>query len=509
MLENIDLSLKVTSEEYKKNMEILKNKLGDSQREAWKAGIPIILVFEGWHGSGLAEDINRVILSLDPRGYDFHTMIRPCYEELLKPFLVRFWIRTPVKGKISIFDRSWYSRAIIECFGREKSEEKMRKCLKQVNDFERQLIDDGTLMLKFFLHISEKEHKERFRNMKKNGIPLILDEYEKEGGQNLDFIHSYKENLPYIEEMLEDTDTPYAPWTVVEANDRNFATLKIMVTIINAIQATIAQQTNTSGVQYFNGFNTVVQSLPEPKNSVLEKVDLSKNISEEEYKSLKKFYQEKLEHLHYELFRKKRPFVIVFEGWDAAGKGGNIHRFVEELNPRLYRVIPVGSPNDIEKAHHYLWRFCTAVPKAGHIAIFDRSWYGRVLVERVEKLSSEDEWKRAYREINEFEEILAQSGTIVLKFWLQIDKETQLNRFESRQNDPEKTWKITSDDWRNRSKWDDYEIAVEEMLKKTNTKSAEWVIVESNDKLYSRIKVLKTAVELLEKELESEGKILS
>ncbi|HWR25680.1 MAG TPA: polyphosphate:AMP phosphotransferase [Methanosarcina sp.] len=501
MLEKIDLSQTVKNGEYKKNMEVLKSKLGRVQRKAWELNIPIIIVFEGWHGSGLAEDINRFILSLDPRGYDFHSMLRPCYKEFPKPFLVRFWTRIPVKGKIGIFDRSWYSRAVMDCLENKKFETKMEKCLEQINAFERQLSDDGSLILKFFLHISEKKHKERLKEMEKNGAHLIVDEFEKDNGQNLDFIHDYEDYLPFIEKMLEKTDMPYAPWTIVEANDRDFATLKIMTKVINAIETRIAYMDALPEEQLFNHVNPGIQILPELNNSILEKIDLSKNMSEEEYRQSKKLYQQKLTALQYELFKKKRPLVTVFEGWDAAGKGGDIYRFVENLNPRLYSVIPVGSPNDIEKAHHYLWRFSHAVPKAGHIAIFDRSWYGRVLVERVEGYCSEQEWKRAYREINEFEEILIQAETIVLKFWLQIDMNTQLERFESRQNDPEKTWKITPDDWRNRSKWKDYEIAVNEMLLKTSTTNAKWTVVESNDKYYSRIKVLRTIAETLEKEL--------
>ena len=233
-------------------------------------------------------------------------------------------------------------------------------------------------------------------------------------------------------------------------------------------------------------------NLPVLNGSTLEKTDLSKTLSVEEYRESKKLYQQRLETLQYELFRKKRSVIIIFEGWDAAGKGGDIHRLVEELNPRLYRVVPVGSPNDTEKAHQYLWRFCDAIPLAGHITIFDRSWYGRVLVERVEGFCTEEEWRRAYREINEFEKILVDAGAIIFKFWLQIDKETQLERFESRQNDPEKNWKITEDDWRNRNKWDDYKVAVDEMLQKTSTTGAPWIIIESRDKRYSRAKVLKT-----------------
>lgn len=501
MLEKIDLSKTITGAEYKKSEKLLKSKLGELQRKAWDLKIPVILVFEGWHISGMGEDINRFILSLDPRGYSFHTMTRPCYEELLKPFIVRFWSRIPVRGKIAIFDRSWYSRAMIECLEKEKPEDELGKYLEKINYFERQLADDGYLIVKFFLHISEKEHKERFRGLKKAGIPLLFEEYGKEVIKDLYFVGNYNKYLPFVEKLLEKTDMPYAPWTVVEANDRNFATLKIMMTVIHEMEASIEQATRTPAEKTLKYLDLGTGGVPQLNNSVLETIDLSRKMDTDEYKESKKYYQQKLGALQYELFRKKRPMVVVFEGWDAAGKGGDIYRLVENLNPRLYRVVPVGSPNDIEKAHHYLWRFCEAVPKAGHITIFDRSWYGRVLVERVEGFCSEEDWKRAYREINEFEEILTQAGAIILKFWLHIDKETQLERFNSRQLDPEKKWKITAEDWRNRGRWEDYRIAADEMLQKTSTTNARWIVVESNDKRYSRIKVLKTVAEVLEEEL--------
>ncbi|KKH46839.1 polyphosphate:AMP phosphotransferase [Methanosarcina sp. 1.H.A.2.2] len=501
MLENVDLSQAITNEEYKISMKTLEVKLGELQRRAWELKIPIILVFEGWHASGMGEDINRFILPLDPRGFDFHTMARPCYENRLKPFLLRFWARIPVKGRIGIFDRSWYSRAVIELFGKEKDEIALEKILEEITYFERQLVDDGYLILKFFLHISEKEQKERFKEIKKKDIPLILDEYEGKNGKELDFIEQYDEHLPVVEKILEKTDVPNAPWTIVEANDRNFAVLKIMVTVTHAIEKSIEKITKIPGQQTIKYLDIVTTNLPVLNGSALEKADLSKNLSVEEYRESKKLYQHRLETLQYELFRKKRSVVIIFEGWDAAGKGGDIRRLVEELNPRLYRVVPVGSPNDTEKAHHYLWRFCDAIPMAGHITIFDRSWYGRVLVERVEEFCTEEEWRRAYREINEFEKILADAGAIIFKFWLQIDKETQLERFESRLNDPEKRWKITEDDWRNRNRWDDYKVAAEEMLQKTSTTGAPWIIIESRDKRYSRAKVLKTVAETLEEEL--------
>ena len=503
MLENIDLTQAITNEDYKRSMKTLQVELGELQRKAWELKIPIIIVFEGWHASGMGDDINRFILPLDPRGFDFHTMIRPCYAERLKPFLLRFWARIPIKGRIGVFDRSWYSRAIIEVFGKEKDEKALEKTLEEVTYFERQLADDGYLILKFFLHISEKEQKERFKEIKKRGVPLILDEYEGKTGKELDFIEEYDEYLPVVEKVLERTDVPYAPWTIIEANDRNFAVIKIIARVTQAIESHIEKVTRTPGQQTIKYLDMATVKLPELNGSALEKTDLSKNLSLEEYRESKKLFQHRLESLQYELFRKKRSAIIIFEGWDAAGKGGNIRRLVEELNPRHYRVVPVGSPNDAEKAHQYLWRFCDAVPMTGHITIFDRSWYGRVLVERIEGFCTEEEWRRAYREINEFEKILIDSGAIVLKFWLHIDRETQLERFESRLNDPGKRWKITDDDWRNRNRWNDYKTAADEMLQKTSTLSAPWIVIESKDKRYSRIKVLKTVAETIEKELNS------
>ncbi|AKB25098.1 hypothetical protein MSMTP_1629 [Methanosarcina sp. MTP4] len=503
MLENIDLTMSVKNGDYKESLDSLEEELGEIQRQAWELKIPIILVFEGWHASGIAEDINRFILPLDPRGYDFHTMVRPGYEEALKPFLWRFWTKIPVRGKIAIFDRSWYSRAIIEKYGRESSDKALENCLKEINYFERQLSKDGYLILKFFLHISEKEQKERFRKIRKSNIPLIVDEYEDAGGEELDFIHEYSRYLPVVEKVLEITDFPHSPWTIVEANDRKFATLKIFSTVIQVVREHIEKVTRTPGQQTIKYLDISTSKTLDLNGSLLEKTDLSKALLSDEYKKSKKQFQNTLSELQYELFRQKRSLVIVFEGMDAAGKGGDIHRLVQELNPRLYRVIPVGAPNDIEKAHHYLWRFFEGIPKAGHMTIYDRSWYGRVLVERIEGLCSEDEWKRAYREINEFEEVLANSGTIVLKFWLQIDRDTQLKRFESRKADPRKQWKITPEDWRNRERWIAYVDAAEELLQKTSTSYAPWIVVEANDKYYSRIKVLKTVAETLEKELKS------
>lgn len=225
-------------------------------------------------------------------------------------------------------------------------------------------------------------------------------------------------------------------------------------------------------------------------------------MTEEEYDTLLNQYQKRLRELHNELYRKKIPVIIAYEGWDAAGKGGNIKRITEALDPRGYEVHPIASPEPHEKARHYLWRFWNRLPKTGHVAIFDRTWYGRVMVERLEGFCSENDWQRAYVEINEFEKELADWNAVIVKFWVQIDKDTQLARFKERENTPEKRWKITDEDWRNREKWDLYEEAVNEMLQKTNTAYAPWHILESNDKKYARIKALKTVIEAIEKKME-------
>ena len=230
-------------------------------------------------------------------------------------------------------------------------------------------------------------------------------------------------------------------------------------------------------------------------------VPLDKTMGEKEYREELHILQDKLGRLHNRLYRKQVPVIIVYEGWDAAGKGGNIKRVAGALDPRGYEVLPIASPEPHEKARHYLWRFWKRLPKTGHIAIFDRSWYGRVMVERLEGFCSDNDWQRAYNEMNEFEKELAEWGAVIIKFWVHIDKDTQLARFEERQRTPEKQWKITEEDWRNREKWDAYETAVNEMIQKTSTVYAPWHILESVDKKYARIKALKIVIEELEKAL--------
>jgi polyphosphate:AMP phosphotransferase len=498
MLEKIDLSKKIDDDEYKPLVEELEIKLGELQRKAWKMHVPVIVVFEGWHASGMSDIINRFLLPLDPRGFRFYTATSPSEEEILHPLLWRFWIKIPAEGQIAIFDRSWYRRAITEHIGHGDNRD-FGKCLKGINSFERQLADNGYLIIKLFLHISREKQQQRFEELRKSTSDLVIV-----GEDEIDYANEYDNYLFTIERILENTDMYHAPWVIVEANNRNFATIKVLTTVISALEEKLEQANNEPEedltVNLIPGDD--VPDLPSLKTSILAKADLTKTIDKAEYSKKKKKYQEKLRYLQYEIFRQKIPVMILYEGWDASGKGGNIKRLTKKLNPRLYSVIPVGVPNDMEKTRHYLWRFAREMPAAGKIAIFDRSWYGRVLVERIEEFSTEAEWKRAYREINEFEAMFTEENGVLIKFWMHIDRDTQLERFNRRAETPYKQWKITAEDWRNREKWDLYEKAVDDMMEKTSTTYAPWTIVESNDKPYSRIKTLKTIVEAFERKID-------
>ena len=493
MLEKIDLSKKVDKKTYRRVMDEAEEKLGLLQRECKDAGIPVILVFEGMGAAGKGVQINRLIQALDPRGFDVYACDRPTEDEQMRPFLWRYWTKTPAKGRIAVFDRSWYRSVQVDRFDGLTREDKLGDAYQDILSFEKQLCDDGTVIMKFFLYIDKDEQKKRFKKLE-GSKETSWRVTEEDWNRNKDFDRYLKMN----EEMLEKTDTDYAPWVIIEAVDKDYAALKIVSTVMDRLEYELehrrpedektAQRQESKTRERF-------------KNGVLSGIDLSKSLTEEEYKTRLKKLQKRLAELHSELYRLRIPVVIGFEGWDAGGKGGAIKRLTSNLDPRGYRVNPTAAPNDIEKVHHYLWRFWNSVPKAGHIAIFDRTWYGRVMVERIEGFCSEAEWRRAYQEINEMESHMANAGAVVLKFWLHIDKDEQDRRFRERQANPAKQWKITDEDWRNREKWDQYEEAVNEMLIRTSTTYAPWIVVEGNDKRYARVKVLQTVVDALEKKI--------
>lgn len=452
--------------------------LGELQRKLKNAGIPVVIVFEGVDGAGKGTQINFLLQALDPRGFDVYASSRRSEDEMMRPFLWKFWSQTPEKGRISIYDQAWYRRILLD-------QAKVPEAYDDIKGFERQLSDDGVVIIKLFLHIDQGEQKKRFEKLessKETKWRVTKEDWKR--NKNFD------EYLQNYQDMVWHTNTDYAPWIKVEVDDKREASITIMRYVIQRMEAALTKKVDT-----LHQYKTIKQK------PVLSKVDLNKTLTREEYKLQLDALQDKLELLHSQAYRLRIPVVLGFEGWDAAGKGGAIRRLTSHLDPRGYAVHPTASPNDIEKKHHYLWRFWNHMPKAGHIGIFDRTWYGRVMVERIEGFCSEDEWKRAYDEINEMEAHMTNSGAIVLKFWIHIDKDEQKRRFEERQENPEKQWKITDEDWRNREKWDEYEIAVDEMLIRTSTKNAPWVVVEGNCKYYARVKVLETVVNALEKKI--------
>lgn len=494
MLEQIDLSKKLDKAGYKAAMSELEPRMGELQREARALRIPVVIVFEGWDAAGKGTLINRLLLSLDPRGFRVYPTNPPNEEERLRPFLWRFWVNTPEEGTLAIFDRSWYGKVLVERVEKLAGKKEWSRAYDEITSFERQLVDGGSVIIKLFLHISRREQRKRFDKLLGNPSTAW-----KVTPQDWRSHRQYEAHREAMEEALARTDTGFAPWTVVEAHDRRHATVKVFETAIGALERKVREAHSSK-----TGSTTASEPAAQPTSapsSVLDRTDLSLSLDRPQYERALKQCQRRIKALEHEVYVKRLPVVVVYEGWDAAGKGGNIKRLVEGMDPRGYEVIPIGAPNDLERGHHYLWRFWTKVPKAGHIAIFDRSWYGRVLVERVEGFCRADEWRRAYAEINEMEAQWANFGTVLVKLWLQVDSEEQLRRFQERQANPHKQWKITDEDWRNREKFDEYKAAVDEMLIRTSTAYAPWTVVESNCKWYARLKALRTVMEAVEERL--------
>ena len=490
MLETLDLDKQVDKKEYDKAFRPLRDKLDDLQRKVFDAKIPICVVFEGWDAAGKGDSIEKLVGRLDPRGYAVHPTYEPSPEEALRPFLYRFWARIPARGQIAIFDRSWYRRVLHDRVEKAVSRREWQSAYNEINQYERMLSDDGMMLVKFWLHISEKEQRRRFKAMEQSRF----DRW-RISKQDWKAHKRYKDYLAAAEEMLERTSTAYAPWTVVEATDRHYRRVRIFQVLIEAMQTALDARADAAKPK--KRAAVPVPALAKMK-TILDEVDLTKQMSETKFETEIKKLQVRLRELEFRCYEERRPVIIACEGWDAAGKGGAIKRIIGCLDPRGYSVIPIAAPKGDEATHHYLWRFWTRIPKAGHLAIFDRTWYGRVLVERVEKFCSEAEWRRAYQEINEFERSLANYGTVIVKFWFHISKEVQLQRFKEREALDYKRYKITEEDWRNREQWDLYRAAVNDMVVNTSTTYAPWTIVEANDKLWARVRTMRAIADAVE-----------
>ncbi len=514
MLDKINLNKKMSKKDYKKQAAVLGTRLAELQRALKNEKIPVTIIVEGFGASGKGTLINELIQPLDSHAFRVFTTQKPSEEEAMRPYFWRFWTKLPENGKIHIFDRSWYKDIVEGYVTGRTSRMEMQKRLSDAIDYEQELTVDGMVMIKLFLYISKEEQKKRLKNLESNeATEWRVDSKDWEDYKN------YKKWLAGYEEMLQTTDTDFGKWAVIESNDREYASIKILNTVCKAFEEALEKNAERKAVHFaeetVKSAEEAVRTETSPnknieeniispmKASVLDGIDLSKKLTKKEYNEKLEKLQTRMAELHSVMYRKRIPVILAFEGWDAGGKGGAINRLTRTMDPRGYEVIPTSAPNDVEKAHHYLWRFWNKVPKAGHAAIFDRTWYGRVMVERIEGFCTEPEWKRAYNEINQMEAQWAAEGAVVLKFWMHIDKDEQKRRFEERMTNPNKQWKITDEDWRNRDKWNEYVEAVDEMIIRTSTSYAPWIVVEGNDKRYARIKVLESVVEAIEAKLKA------
>ena len=439
---------------------------------------------------GKGSAIGQIIKNIDPRFFKVFSMpSTPTEEERRRPFLYRFFEKIPEAGKFTFLDSGWMDQIMKERLDGKLDDKAYAQRVDSVKRFERGLTDNGYLVLKFFFHISKKEQESR--------IEALLSEKDtawrvSEGDlwQN----RHYDKCLEAFDRYLDDTNTPSAPWYIVDSKSKKFAELQVMETLCMGIETALHNESLAVPLLQ-NAFPLI--KMPKLRDVPLE----GKTLDEEEYKKELKELQAKLGQLHNRLYRKRVPVIIAYEGWDAAGKGGNIKRVAQALDARAYTIFPSPAPTKPELAHPFLWRYWTRLPKAGHVGMYDRSWYGRVLVERVEGFATPAEWSRAYDEINEFEHDLVDWGAILLKFWVDVSPEEQLRRFQDREDDPAKQWKITEDDWRNREKYPQYKAAIDDMFRLTSTTFAPWIVLESDDKRYARIKALRIIVEALEKRL--------
>ena len=491
MFESAELGHKIKKEDFATEEPVLREKLLDVQYELLeKPEFSVIILVGGVDGAGKGETANLLLEWMDPRHIHAHAIDAPTKDEKAQPRLYRFWQRLPPRGKIGVFLGSWYTDPIIDRGYKRSSPADFDKAMAEIVSFERMLSNERVLVIKFWLHLAKRTQKKRLQALEADSrtawrvTPLDWERYAM-----------YDRFRKLSERALRTTSTSVAPWYVIESTDDEYRALSVGHILHDAIRKRIDDPVHNT--------QTHAPPLPQPidKLDILGALDLNLSLEKEQYTKELDALQAKLNKLSRDPRFKRRSVVMVFEGSDAAGKGGAIRRITGALDARQYRVIPIAAPTDEEKARPYLWRFWRNLPRQGKLTIFDRSWYGRVLVEGIEKFCDEADWMLAYGEINDFEEGLYQSGTIVLKFWLQISSEMQLQRFEDRQKTSFKRYKLGPEDWRNREKWSEYQTAASEMIDRTGTEYAPWTIVEANDKRHARVKVLRTLCDRLEAEL--------
>ena len=488
MFESAELGHKIDKDVYKKAVPQMRADLLDAQYDLKEQGrIPVIVLVSGQDGAGKGETINVLYEWMDPRFISTLAFSTPTDEEGARPVMWRYWRALPPKGRIGIFAGSWYSDPIHDSIEGEMSKFALDQRIDQINRFEAMLVNEGALVLKFWFHLTKDAQKQRLKELERN--PKTAWRVTK---WNWDRLKTYDKLQEVAGHVLRMTNTPWAPWIIVDGSDDRYRSLTVGQIVLDGLKKKLADKNQ----------EVTPVAPPVPPNidgrDVLTELDLSLKLAKKTYETELARWQGKLSELIRHPRFQQRSVICVFEGADAAGKGGSIRRITAALDARQYQIVPIAAPTEEERAQPYLWRFWRHVPRTGRVAIFDRSWYGRVLVERVEGYCSEADWLRAYTEINDFEHELAKAGAIVIKFWLQISREEQLRRFKEREKIEFKRFKITEEDWRNRKKWDAYHAAVCDMVDRTSTGDAPWTLVEANDKNYARVKVIRAVCERLE-----------
>ena len=480
MFESAEIGHKLGKTEFKKEEPKLRQRLLALQGKlAQQAKFPVLILVNGVDGAGKGETVNLFNEWMDPRNIHTYAFGPRTDVERDRAEMWRFWQALPPKGRIGIHFGSWYTDPIMDrVLGHDRRAEFEHR-LSSIRHFERMLVSEGTLLIKLWFHLSRKAARKRM-----DQLASSKETAWRVTAEDRRHFKRYDEFMDVCEDAIRGTSAGEAPWYVIEGSDHEYRSLTAGRLLEDALKARLA------------GTKPVISPPAPPPpppldgRTLLGSFDYKRTLSREAYgKKLVKL-QRDIALLTRSKKMKDRSVVAVFEGMDAAGKGGAIRRVTGALDARLYEVIPIAAPTDEERAQPYLWRFWRQIPGHGRAVIFDRSWYGRVLVERVEKFCSEFDWMRAFGEINDFEEQLVESGAIVCKFWLSITPGEQLKRFKARQVTPHKRFKITEEDWRNRKKWPQYARAVEDMLERTNTEPAPWDVVASDDKLFSRIEAL-------------------
>jgi len=488
MFEEADGEHTVAKSEYRTREAALREALVLTQYDLLREkSFATLILIAGVDGAGKGETVNLLNEWMDPRLIEVTGFPAPTPDEAAHPPFWRFWRSLPPKGKIGVFFGAWHTVPVLARVAGKIDDAALRTRTDAILRFERMLADEGVLLLKFWFHLSKAQQKARMKELEKNPATAWRVTEEERA-----HFRQYDTFRQVTGAFVEATSTGDAPWQIVPGADPNYRSLLVGDSLLGALRTRLASPSAARATPRLPPLSPGAKTL-------LRNLDLSQAEPEKKaYRRKLEKWQGRLSRLSRDLRARKAAVVCVFEGNDAAGKGGAIRRVTHALDARYYRTVSIAAPSEEEQAQPYLWRFWRHIPRHGYFTLYDRSWYGRVLVERVEGFAQDANWQRAYGEINDFEAELTEHGIVVCKFWLAIDQDEQLKRFKAREETPFKKFKITEEDWRNREKWPAYEEAVCEMIARTSPANAPWTVVEANDKRFARIKVIKTLVKAIE-----------